>query len=389
MRANVFHFCHASSNQLALGKKFNEYDVCNYLGDTLTCLSATQTPKEVHSYIVGDYCFSSIKSAQDYYSFGMLMPGRKYATATYRFGFNGKENDGEVKGEGNQQDYGKRVFDPRLAKFLSADPLAPKYPFYTPYQFAGNKPVIAIDLDGLEEYLVIRWMIGKTNVSTGTTLIRIPLDCRVERDNSRSAVYIMRDANDLVRYIKTDKDGNSTLDATSLVGDYLCTGQSYKSTLDKTSSKWSDELDPELKSVMEEGYGNYLKATKRPGSDPNAKGFALNIEEAKPQDITFENNSATLTKKGKSELNKLYIKMLLMPKTNFELIGHTDNVGDDASNVTLSANRALAAKNYLVSKGIDPSRLQTSGKGESSPIDDNNTEKGRAMNRRIEIKKSK
>ncbi len=68
----------------------------------------------------------------------------------YRYGFNGKENDNEVKGEGNQQDYGMRIYDPRLGKFLSVDPIARSYPELTPYQFASNTPISAIDLDGLE-----------------------------------------------------------------------------------------------------------------------------------------------------------------------------------------------------------------------------------------------
>lgn len=68
-----------------------------------------------------------------------------------RYGFNGKENDNEIKGEGNQQDYGMRVYDPRIGKFLSIDPLTKNFPYYTPYQFAGNKPIWATDLDGAEE----------------------------------------------------------------------------------------------------------------------------------------------------------------------------------------------------------------------------------------------
>jgi RHS repeat-associated protein len=81
----------------------------------------------------------------------MLQPGRKYSSENlYRFGFNGKENDNEVKGEGNQQDYGMRIYDPRLGKFLSVDPLIPKYPELTPYQFASNNPISGVDLDGLE-----------------------------------------------------------------------------------------------------------------------------------------------------------------------------------------------------------------------------------------------
>ncbi|OYU93138.1 MAG: hypothetical protein CFE21_21705 [Bacteroidetes bacterium B1(2017)] len=72
----------------------------------------------------------------------------------YRFSFNGKEKDNETYGDGNVYDYGFRVYNPRLGKFLSVDPLTSSYPWYTPYQFAGNKPIVAIDLDGLEEYFV-------------------------------------------------------------------------------------------------------------------------------------------------------------------------------------------------------------------------------------------
>jgi RHS repeat-associated protein len=79
------------------------------------------------------------------------MPGRHYdAGLGYRYGFNGKEKDNEVKGEGNQQDYGMRVYDPRLGKFLAVDPLTSSYPFYSPYHFAGNNPIAFIDLDGAE-----------------------------------------------------------------------------------------------------------------------------------------------------------------------------------------------------------------------------------------------
>ena len=84
------------------------------------------------------------------------MPGRTVVFgAQYRFGFNGKENDNDVKGPGNQQDYGMRIYDPRIGKFLSVDPLNHSFPWYTPYQFAGNKPINSVDLDGLEEKLAI------------------------------------------------------------------------------------------------------------------------------------------------------------------------------------------------------------------------------------------
>ena len=98
-----------------------------------------------------DYYTADVVTASDYYPFGMQMPGRKFAAnGTYRYGFNGKENDNEVKGEGNQQDYGMRIYDPRLGRFLSVDPIAKQYPELTPYQFASNRPIDGIDMDGLE-----------------------------------------------------------------------------------------------------------------------------------------------------------------------------------------------------------------------------------------------
>ncbi len=86
----------------------------------------------------------------------MVMPGRKFSAGNlYRYGFNGKENDNEVKGEGNQQDYGFRIYDTRLGKFLSVDPITKQYPELTPYQFASNTPIQAIDLDGLEAKITV------------------------------------------------------------------------------------------------------------------------------------------------------------------------------------------------------------------------------------------
>jgi RHS repeat-associated protein len=78
------------------------------------------------------------------------MPGRKYTNGSaYRYGFNGKENDKDA-GEGIQ-DYGMRIYGERLGRFLSVNPLTKSYPWYTPYSFAGNKPINSIDIDGLEE----------------------------------------------------------------------------------------------------------------------------------------------------------------------------------------------------------------------------------------------
>ena len=102
----------------------------------------------------------------------MLLPNRHQNTGDYRYGFNGKELDNEIKGEGLQIDYGFRIYDPRLGKFLSEDPLTASYPWYTPYQFAGNSPLMFIDLDGLERH----WYVYDDLAKKGTTKITFEKD---------------------------------------------------------------------------------------------------------------------------------------------------------------------------------------------------------------------
>jgi RHS repeat-associated protein len=99
---------------------------------------------------------AELVSAQGYEAFGSLLPGRNYSSGSYRFGFNGKENDNEWHGAtGTLQDYGMRAYDTRVARFFAVDPIAYQYPMLTPYQFASNMPIAAIDLDGLEAYVVV------------------------------------------------------------------------------------------------------------------------------------------------------------------------------------------------------------------------------------------
>ena len=128
------------------------YELSNHLGNVLATIS---DKKLAHGDGSGgvDYYNADVVSATEYYSFGWQKPGRTYLNSnytSYRFGFNGKENDDDVKGEGNQQDYGMRIYDPRVGRFLSVDPIAKQYPELTPYQFASNTPIQAIDLDGNE-----------------------------------------------------------------------------------------------------------------------------------------------------------------------------------------------------------------------------------------------
>jgi RHS repeat-associated protein len=139
----------AINTSFTRGNKF--FELSNHLGNVLVTVSDKKIPVSSNNTSI-DYYTADVVSATDYYPFGMQMPNRTYAQANsgYRYGFNGKENDNEVKGQGNEQDYGMRIYDSRVGRFLSVDPLTPKYPELTPYQFASNRPIDGIDQDGLE-----------------------------------------------------------------------------------------------------------------------------------------------------------------------------------------------------------------------------------------------
>jgi len=80
----------------------------------------------------------------------MLVPNRHGSSSAYRYGFQGQEKDDELKGEGNSLNYTFRMHDPRVGRFFAVDPLEAKYPWYTPYQFSGNRVIDMVELEGLE-----------------------------------------------------------------------------------------------------------------------------------------------------------------------------------------------------------------------------------------------
>ncbi|WP_256011679.1 OmpA family protein [Desertivirga xinjiangensis] len=101
--------------------------------------------------------------------------------------------------------------------------------------------------------------------------------------------------------------------------------------------------------------------------------------------ILFDFNSATLKAKAKENVQKLVSSLNSNPQTNVLIVGHTDNLGSDAYNLSLSEKRASSVRDYATSLGISTSRLKVSGKGETEPIADNAIESGRASNRRVEV----
>jgi outer membrane protein OmpA-like peptidoglycan-associated protein len=126
---------------------------------------------------------------------------------------------------------------------------------------------------------------------------------------------------------------------------------------------------------------------------PNEKGSPENfgcpkLEEYKfdARKVQFVTGSAKLTKSAMAELDKGAQILQDHPKINISIEGHTDNTGSAAGNQKLSEQRAAAVKAYLVKKGVSGERMSTAGYGQTKPVADNKTAKGRAANRRVEFK---
>lgn len=129
------------------------YELSNHLGNVLSVVSDKKIPTLFGSSL--QYFNPDIKAYNDYYPFGMLQPGRHANTADYRYGFQGQEMDDEIKGEGNSVNFSLRMYDARIGRFTTLDPLAKKYPWYTPYSFSGNKVISHKELEGGEELIAI------------------------------------------------------------------------------------------------------------------------------------------------------------------------------------------------------------------------------------------
>lgn len=103
--------------------------------------------------------------------------------------------------------------------------------------------------------------------------------------------------------------------------------------------------------------------------------------------VNFEPNSAQLTEDSKSTLDHVAFTLKDWTKVRVEIGGHTDASGTETHNLELSQARADAVRDFLISQGVDESRLVSRGYGESEPIADNNSARGRSKNRRVELTK--
>ena len=167
---SVIYYTYTQNSPKSFYRGQKRYELSNHLGNVLAVI----TDRRIQACGAGDVMHyeAQVVSVSDYYPFGMGIKEREWkdSSFSYRYGFNGQEMDDEVSGEGNSYDYGARIYDSRLMRFVSIDPMQdhPKLIGLSPYQFAYNSPVSYIDEDGEFPLLVITGAIGAIgNVAIG------------------------------------------------------------------------------------------------------------------------------------------------------------------------------------------------------------------------------
>lgn len=121
-----------------------------------------------------------------------------------------------------------------------------------------------------------------------------------------------------------------------------------------------------------------------PGAEVERVGEGIKVT-MKENMVNFGFDSSDLTPAAKANLDKLAQVLKNNMDTNINIYGHTDSKGTDAYNLSLSERRAAAVKSYLVAQGVSSSRMFTMGVGEKEPVASNDTDAGRAENRRVEF----
>lgn len=178
----------------------------------------------------------------------------------------------------------------------------------------------------------------------------------------------------------TDNDKNevvATFHSNELTGEYLVSlpaGKNYGVSIEKDHHLFHSE---NIYLIKQKGYHQVTKNVELLNLNKGSK-IVLN-------NIFFQSGSYQLENHSNPELMRLVKLMKDHPNMNIEIAGHTDHLGDENANKTLSKNRAEAVKGYLVAQGVPSDRIRSAGYGSSSPIADNQSSSGRAKNRRTEF----
>ncbi|MCC5916980.1 MAG: hypothetical protein JJU02_06595 [Cryomorphaceae bacterium] len=153
------------TNRYVTERGAKRYELKNHLGNVQSVITDKRILNSLNNSFTAD-----IVSTNDYYGFGMVMPGRSYNSGEHRYGFGDHEKIDEVSGSGNTVDMGDRWLDVRLGRTSKPDRKSCEFPSESPYNYAGNSPIVLIDPDGEKKTYYITRIAADGTVSTLTVV---------------------------------------------------------------------------------------------------------------------------------------------------------------------------------------------------------------------------
>ncbi|WP_394773836.1 RHS repeat-associated core domain-containing protein [Flavobacterium sp.] len=374
------------------GNKF--FELSNHLGNVLATISDKKIGHDAGNGTF-DYYNADVISATDYYPGGMDMPGRQYNAATgYRYGFNGKEKDN--KDGIVQYDYGFRIYDPRLVRFKSVDPLTGSYPYFTPYQFASNNPIVNIDLDGLEGKCVItdqykEAFIKQHNITSdaqvkyaigqGQTVV-MKLTYATGPDDQDTKEVGLNDGGQGASIMRFDAQTNGI---NAQWGHYYVeqppalvkvSGEIEPITIDPPTVQPPNIIPRKSSDIVKKSPNNGDEVTGKKKSPPKINGHTVGKDPVTLSlSVSFDPNTDNINNKGSvmKQAKEIVTAMKDDPKLNVLLLGNvwqdtpgpvnnnpnapTTLNGNPTTTQGLQTSRAKAVADLLIKQGVNPKQV--------------------------------
>jgi RHS repeat-associated protein len=305
----------------------------------------------------------------------MLINERTFSATAYRFGYGGKEMDNDVSGTGNQYDYGFRIYNPRIGRFLSVDAMAAFVAWLTPFQFAGNMPIAAVDVDGLEVAMVTK----KVSTDGQRTIIRVRFihpDNRVEHPvYGKTGVNYQRVNGTIARFGQYLPFSTEAIVMQSYMVDYY--------VYDPNGTEVSDYglTYTKKRGPIVDAFGEHAALPQKVVNNGQERTLyqrwaSVGMTEYKAYDIFFNNNKSGLTSgelngrknsasSVRRELDKIVTQLNNNPSMIVMIESYTDKDASPEYNKELSEKRTKAVVDYLTSKGISADRIVQRNNGEA------------------------
>jgi RHS repeat-associated protein len=216
-----------------------------------------------NDFWTAEYYEATVVSANDYYPFGSAMAGRKFSSGAYRYGFNGMEKDDEVKGEGNSYDFGARLYDSRVGRWLAVDPVI--HAWQSSFSAMDNNPILKIDPNGETAIVTIKG--NKVTVTANFNFYGNGIDMETAKSVAKNIENAWNDANGIVE-----------IDGVKYEVEFKVTGTYIGGSDDAFKHAQENKEDYKQNYIRVESGEKVMEGKSKASSTSNRTGFWLTEE---------------------------------------------------------------------------------------------------------------